>query len=64
MINLNSNSLHYALYPANKKGLKLKDSIEITHGQRIKILGFKYFYLEYLNLAKDSISTDINFPHK
>lgn len=57
MIKLNNNFLHYALYPANKRGEKSNDGIEISHNQRIKGIGIKKFYLEYLNLSKESIST-------
>jgi hypothetical protein len=64
MIKLNNNFLHYALYPANKRGEKVSDAIEISHSQRIKGIGVKRFYLEYLNLSKESISTQINLEKK
>lgn len=57
MIKLNGNYLHYALYPATKAGTKSEDALEISHGQKIKGVGIKRFYLEYLNLSKESIST-------
>lgn len=57
MIKLNNNYMHYALYPANKKGMKTSDAIEISHNQRIKGVGVTKFYLEYLNFSKESIST-------
>ena len=64
MIKLNNNFLHYALFPANKRGEKANDAIEISHHQRIKGIGVKKFYLEYLNLCKESISTEINLEKK
>jgi hypothetical protein len=45
MIKLNSNYMHYALYPANKKGQKPSDAIEISHNQRIRGIGVNKFYL-------------------
>jgi len=57
---MNHNILLYALYPATKSGNKSIDSLEISHGQKIKGVGVKKFYLEYLNLTKESISTEIN----
>lgn len=45
MIKLNNNFLHYALFPANKRGEKANDAIEISHHQRIKGIGVKKFYL-------------------
>lgn len=45
MIKLNNNYLHYALFPANKKGEKVSDAIEISHHQKIKGIGVKKFYL-------------------
>lgn len=57
MIKLNRNYMHYALFPASKSGEKMEDGLEISHGQRIRSVGFKRFYLEYLNLTKESIST-------
>lgn len=64
MIKLNNNYIHYALYPANRKGEKTNDAIEISHQQRIKGTGVNKFYLEYLNYCKDSISTEINLERK
>jgi hypothetical protein len=55
MIRLNPNYMHYALFPASKKGEKVPDSIEISHGTRIRGVGSKRFFLEYLNLSKHSI---------
>lgn len=60
MLKLSDNYLHYALFPANNRGEKATDGIEICHGQRIRATGIKRFYLEYLNLSKETISTQIN----
>ena len=45
MIKLNPNFMHYALYPATKNGEKMMDGLEISHGQRVKGVGVKRFYL-------------------
>ena len=56
--------MHYALFPANKKGGKLKNAAEISHYQRIRSMAGNKFYLEYLNFSKESISTAYNFDRK
>ena len=56
--------MHYALFPADKKGQKVADSLELMHGQKIRSTGSKKFYLEQLNLTKMSISTSINLEKK
>jgi hypothetical protein len=45
MIKLNSNYMHYALFPATRRGEKASDAIEISHQQRIKGTGVNKFYL-------------------
>lgn len=41
-------------------GSRVNGSQEIAHNQRIKSVGGRRFHLEYLNLSKESISTEIN----
>jgi hypothetical protein len=64
MLKLSDNYLLYALFPANRSGEKVNDAIEISHRQRIRGTGVKKFYLEYLNFAKETISTQINLEKK
>jgi hypothetical protein len=64
MINLNDNQLLYALFPANGRGEKASDAIEVCHSQRIRGTGLRKFFLEYLNFSKETISTQINLEKK
>ena len=64
MIKLNEDHLLYALFPANSRGEKPSDAIEVCHSQRIRGTGVRRFFLEYLNLSKETISTQINLEKK
>lgn len=60
MLKINQNYILYALFPANSKGEKVADAMEVCHTQRIKGTGVKRFFLENVSLSKESISTQIN----
>ena len=51
-IQLNPNHLCYALYPANKNGVKLWDKLEVNHGQKIGHAGYREYYMEYIRFSK------------